>query len=678
MNRKVKRAGRTALSGALVAGLVLSNSAFVEAKKVSKQESVYVTAAADGSIQKITVADWLKDSGLMTGSLSDSSNLTDINNVKGEETFEQSGKDVSWATAGEDIYYQGQSSEELPVDVKITYTLDGKEMTAQEMLGKSGKVTIHVQYTNKSKQKKTINGKEVEIYTPFVMLTGMILSSDQFSNIEIDNGKVINDGSNSVVVGLGTPGLADSLDLSDEYADNLTSDFTVTADATDFEMSNTFTFASPNLLDDLNIDELGDPDELEDKLDDLTDAAADLVDGTGELSDNMDTFSDKMGELKSSLKEYQNDGVKKLTDGISTLAKGGSQLTTGVKEYTDGVVSLSKGTQAYVGGAGKIAKGNSALYDAVKGLPAQIKQFNTGLTGYTAGVDKLGSKENVTKLKAGAKAVSDGITTVNTGLTQLKETFTNNEKLIAGLKKTIALIPDNDNFTELKTQQTTLLTQLETVTAAQKAAIEKLEGATASDSDLKSGADTVSASVATVMDALATLSSNSSSLTEASKKLNSSIPTLVSSIKELRDGGKKLTKNDKKLLSGAKALTKASKKMNVSVKKVKSGVTALNKGGASLNKATVKLVSGVSKLENASGKLAKGSIKLDDGMNKFNRKGIKKLNNLYEDDIKEVLDRLDAVIEVGKDYKNFSGLNKGMDGEVKFIIETEAVEKEDE
>jgi putative membrane protein len=678
MKKNVKRAGRTALSSVLVLGMVLCNSSFAEAKKVSKMESVYVTAGADGAVQKITVADWLKDSGLATGSLKDSSNLTDITNVKGEETFTQSGEAVDWATAGEDIYYQGQSDKEIPVDLKVTYTLDGKEMAAEEMAGKSGKATIHFEYINKSKTKKTVNGEKVDIYTPFVMVTGMILSSDNFSNVEIDHGRIINDGSNNVVVGLGTPGLAESLNLSDDYADELTSDFTVTADVTDFEMGNTFTYGSPSLLDELNIDEIGDLDDLEDKLETLTDSAEKLLDGTGTLSDNMEKFADKMGDLKTSIKKFQTDGVEKLTDGIDKMASGGTKLKKGVKTYTDGVVSLAKGSKAYVAGADKIAKGNSDLYDAVSGLPAQIKQFNTGLTTYTAGVDKIGTKENADSLKSGAKAVSAGITTVNESLTQLKATFENNEKLIAGLQATIEKIPDTEQFAELKTTQKTLLTQLQTVTAAQKTAIEQLETATGESSQLKTGADKVASSVATVMDSICTLSSNSTSLTSASKKLNDSIPTLVSSIKKLRDGGVTLTKNDTKLLSGAKALTKASKKINASVKKVNKGVKSLQKGGKSLNKATTKLVDGVNKLETASGKLSDGAVKLNTGMDRFNRKGIIKLNNIYEDDVKEVIDRLDAIIDAGKEYNSFSGLSSSMDGEVKFIIETDAIENENQ
>lgn len=675
MRKNLKKAGRTAISAILILGLVLCNSSFAEAKKVSKKESVYVMAGPDGTVQKITVADWLKDSGSLTGTLKDSSNLTDITNVKGEETFAQSGKDLDWSTAGADIYYQGQSGEKLPVDIKISYTLDGQETTAQEMLGKSGKATIHIEYKNNSLTKKKINGKMVNIYTPFVMVTGMVLSSDIFSNVEIDNGKVINDGSNNIVIGIGTPGLSESLDLDEEYSDNLSSEFTVTADVKDFEMSNTFTYGSPSLLDELNIDKIGDLDELDEKMDSLTDAAEELLDGTGTLSGNMKTFADKMDDLQKSIREYQKDGVKKLTKGIDTLANGGKKLTKGVKSYTKGVVSLANGSRDYVAGADKIAEGNKTLYNAVKDLPSQLNQFYSGLTTYTDGVDTLGAEENVTALKQGANAVSSGITNVHTGLTQLKATYDNNTKLIEGLKATVAMIPDGEEYAAIKATQNELLGQLETLAAGQKAAIEQLEAATGDEGDLKAGADKVAASVAAVMDSLQTLSSNSSSLTEAAKKLKDSMPTLVSSVKTLRDGGVTLTKNDKKLISGAKALIKASKTMNKSVKKVNSGVKTLQKGGRSLNQATVKLVRGVTKLDNASGKLSNGAVELDNGMSKFNRKGILKLNNLYEDDVQTSLDRLDAIIEAGKEYKSFSGLKSGMDGEVKFVIETEPVKK---
>ncbi len=686
MRKSIKRVARTGVSATLVVGLVLCNSTFIEAKKVSKQESVYVTAGADGSTTEITVSDWLKDSGIMSGTISDSSNLTDIVNVKGEEEFSQSGEAVEWNTSDNDIYYQGKSSEELPVNVSITYSLDGEEMSAEDMVGKSGEMKMHVTYTNQSKQKKKINGKEVEIYTPFVMVTGMILSSDNFTNIEIDHGRVINDGSNNVVVGLGVPGLAESLDLSDDYSDDIPSDFTVTADVTDFSMGNTFTFASSNLLNDVDLEDSKDLDDLEDKLDELTDAAAKLVDGTDTLSDSMSLFHDKMDELKKSAKTYNNDGVKKITNGIGTLAKSGKKLVSGVNEYADGVTSLSKGAKSYVAGADKIAQGNTKLYEAVKGLPDQLNTFDSGLTAYTGAVDKMGTEENVTKLKNGTKAVSDGISTINQSVTTLESSFTYDDQVVSGLKEVADNLKQLEDvytvagdtksaagYEQLRKSIETAYTSLETVTKQQKAGVQKLKEATSDTSDLKTGADAVSSGVSTVMDGLSTLSGKSSALTDASGKLKSSTKTLVSSVKQLKEGGDTLTKNDKALTSGANKLTKASKKMKKSAKKLNSGMQSLNKGATSLETATLKLLNGIDKLDTASGKLEKGATKLNDGMVEFNDEGIKKINKTYQNDVKTAIDRLNAVLDAGKEYKNFSGIGDSMDGEVKFIIETAPV-----
>ncbi len=672
MNKKNgKRMGRTVISGALILGMVLCNTTYTEAKRVNKQESVYATAGADGQISQITVADWLQDSGLAKGTLKDSSSLTDITNVKGDEKFSQSGNSVEWSTAGQDIYYQGKTTKELPVSVQIRYTLDGEEMTAQDMLGKSGRMEMHVSYTNRSRQTKKINGEKETIYTPFVMGTGMILPSENFSNIQIDHGRVINDGSNNIVVGIGLPGLAESLGLEEDAADRIPQEFTVEADVTDFSMGNTFTFGSPSLLNDLDLDDVKDLDDLEEKLDDLTDATDKLLDGSGELMDNMHKYNDKMGELKGSIRKYNKEGVKKITGGIRSLAKGGSQLVSGVNEYTDGVTGLAKGTKSYVAGADKIAEGNRDLYSAVSGLPAQINAFDTGLISYTANVDKMGSKENVTKLKSGTKAVSDGISRVNETVGDLQELQAKEKQLVAGLKQQL-------KAAGVDTDQIEAFAMLDQITAGEEKYIAGLKQATGADSELKKGADAVSAGVGTVMDGLSTLSQNSSALTKASGQLKQQVPVLVSSIQKLKEGGEKLTANDKTLTKGADKLIKAGKTMKKSAVKLNKGAKALNKGGRSLQKSTDKLISGVDQLESASGRLADGADSLSEGISKFSKEGIQKLNDVYEDDFKALLDRVRAVAEAGREYKNFSGIGKGMDGDVKFVIETESVTKEDE
>lgn len=663
MKRKMRRIRQCTVCAVLVLSMVLCNSSFATAKKISKQESVYVNAGSDGTVSKITVSDWLQGSDAATGTIRDISDLQNITNVKGDETFSQNGADVDWAGAGKDIYYQGQSSEKLPVELSLTYKLDGKEMAAKDMLGKSGKAEIHVSYKNKSSRKKTIDGAETTIYTPFVMVTGMILSSEHFDHIKVDNGKVINDGDKNMVVGMGMPGMAESLDLDPDMADEIPSGFTVTADVKDFSMGNTFTFGSASLLNELDLDDVEKLDDLEEKLDDLTDATDKLVDGSEDLSDNMSLFSGKMKELNKSVKTFQKDGVNKLAGGIRTLAKGAPALVKGVNDYTGGVKTFAKGTTEYVTGAEKITNGCTLLYDSVKGLPAQITEFDKGLKTYTGGVDKLGTKENVTKMKNGAKAVSDGVTVVNTQLATLEKSYEQTDLLIQKLEATGA-----DAVT---------VATLKEVLKQQKAGIQQLKAATGEQGDLKKGADSVAGGVNTVMDSLSLLSGNSASLTVASEKLNANIPTLVTSVKTLKEGGETLAKNNAKLKKASKDLVTTSKKMKKSVKKVGSGVKTLDKGGKSLKKATKKLSDGVLQLNTASGKLSEGSRTLAEGMSEFKEQGMDKLGEVYEDDFQGFLDRLKAIREAGQAYRSFSGIHDSMDGEVKFIIETEAIEKED-
>ena len=653
MNKKLKKTLQCTMCAVLSFGMVVCNSSFVEAKKIKKQESVYVNAAADGSVSKITVSDWLKGANETTGTINDISDLKNISNVKGDETFKQNGKDVDWNGAGKDIYYQGESDEKLPVDMKITYKLDGKEIAAKDMLGKSGKVEIHVTYTNKSSRKKKIDGKETTIYTPFVMVTAMVLSSDHFENVEVDNARIVNDGDNQMIIGMGVPGMAENLDLSDDMADKIPSDFTVTADTKDFTIGNTFTYGSASLLNDLDLDDVDELDDLEEKLNDLTDASDKLVDGSDDLYDNLKLFDSKMGELNTSVKKFQKEGVNRLANGISTLAKGAPTLVKGVTDYANGVTTFAKGTTSYVDGAAKITNGCALLYKSVKDIPTQIQSFDTGLKTYTGSVDKLGSKQNVTALKSGAKAVSDGVTSLNTNLVSLEKTYETTDLLLKKLKATGA--------------DATTVATLEQVLAGQKQAIQAMKQATSTTGDLKVGAEKVSGSVATVMNSLDKLSANSSTLTEASTKLKTSMPTLVSSVKTLKEGGDTLAKNNKKLKSASKKLVKSGKTLK----------KKLDKGSKSLKSAAGKLSTGVGKLDTASGKLKDGSKKLADGMSEFNKDGIEKINDTYEDDVKGLIDRLKAVCEVGKDYKSFSGLHGSMNGEVKFVIETAAIEKED-
>lgn len=657
-NRKLNRISKTVISGLLVTSLVVSNGAYANAQKISKDESVYVNADESGATTKITVSNWLKNAGI-NGTINDESDLKDIQNVKGDETFTQNGDDVQWSAGSNDIYYQGTTDKELPVGVEIKYELDGKEIAAKDLLGQSGKLKITVSYTNKSKSTQTINGEKQEMYTPFVMATGIILPDDKFSNVEVDDGKIINEGSNNIVVGFGMPGMAESLDLDEDAADKLPEGFTVTADVTDFSIGNTITFASPSILSDLELDDIDDLDDLENKLEKLVDSSEDLVDGSKKLSN-------KMGELEDKFDDYQ-DGEKSLNKGIKDLVNGGTTLKKGVKDYTNGVDTLAKGTQSYVNGAKQITDGNKKLYEAVKDMPSSYKEFSDGLQAYTKGVDTLADTKTAKQLTDGADAVTAGIGTLNENLGKLESSYDNYKLLADGLKAQAAQISD-------PTQKATILAyvqKLEELYRGQKASVGALVSATNKESTLKSGASQVAAGIKKVMTGAQTLSGNSATLRSADQKLTSSIATLTASVKKLSEGSKTLSSNDRKLLAGAKKILKASKSVKSGSDKLINGANKLKKGSNKLHKATGKVADGI-------GKLSDGADDLYEGMDKFDQKGIQKLNNVYEDDIKTLKTRLEKLTDMSKDYTNFSGISKGMDGKVKFVIETAEVKKDDE
>ena len=393
---------------------------------VSKEETVYVNADASGNPQQITVSNWLKNAG-SESSVEDQSDLTNIKNVKGDETFSDNGGSLTWNTDGSDIYYQGQSNKDLPVSVKFTYLLDGQEMQPQDLVGKSGHLQIKIQYTNNEKKSAKVDGKNETIYSPFVMLTAMILPDDTFSNVTIDNGKVISDGSRNIVVGVGMPGLKDSLkldtiDLSaddDKNSEDKTLDIdipdsvSIEADVTDFSMSSSLTVALSDLLKDIDFDDDSALDDIKDALDDLTDAATQLVDGTSDLYDGVEELDEKYGEFDDGVKELR-DGTHDLSDGVGDLTDGVNKLADGAKQLQSGAGDLASGAKTLDDGAGKLQSGSKDLVSGVSQLASGATSLQSGAGQLQSGAGQLQS--GAAQLQSGAGTLQSGINDYTSGV----------------------------------------------------------------------------------------------------------------------------------------------------------------------------------------------------------------------------------------------------------------------
>ena len=228
---------------------------------VTKDESVYVIAGADGSVQKIIVSDWIKNN-LKSDKIVDTAAIADAENVKGKESYVMNGDNMRvWDAKGGDIYCSGTLEKELPVSLLVTWELDGKKVSPAELAGKSGKLKIHFDYKNNQYETVEIDGKGEKIYVPFAVLCGMVLDTDVFTNVEVTSGKLIGDGDRVFVAGVAFPGLNENLGLDkDKY--EIPESIEITADVKNFEMTNTVTIATNEVFNKIDTTKFDSADDI--------------------------------------------------------------------------------------------------------------------------------------------------------------------------------------------------------------------------------------------------------------------------------------------------------------------------------------------------------------------------------------------------------------------------------
>ncbi len=360
---KVKTITSALLATLLVAGSTLPLKAEGEdTSSVTKNESVYTVLNADGSVKKITVSDTLhSDEGF--SNYTDTSDLTDVENLKSKDAVTSTNGGYTWTSDSTDIYYQGTSTKDLPLNVKITYTLNDKEYAPEDMLGKSGHVKIKISVENTSKQTFTVGDKSYDLVTPFITGAGAMLDEDNFSNVEVNHGTVTSDSSHSIVAGVLIPGLRDGLEevldgeTMSKLSDYLIDDITIEADTTDFE-SPTLMLAAATSTDALKEDfEDTDLTSIFDQLDELKDATNQLISGSKTLSDGANTLADGASQL--------NDGASSLLSGVDTLKSGTQALSDGATSATSGASALSSGLAQLVGNNATLVAGANQIADAI-------------------------------------------------------------------------------------------------------------------------------------------------------------------------------------------------------------------------------------------------------------------------------------------------------------------------
>lgn len=449
-------AALTAILTLGVSGLPVHAEEETEEESSGKEETVYVITDPSGKKKEVIVSDWLKAGG--RNRVEDSSDLQDITNVSGDEGFtrEENGGLV-WNAEGKDIYYQGTSNDDLPVEVKISYELDGQPVTAEELAGKSGHVRIRLDYENHTNAPVTVNGVTRNVCVPFVMASGMELSPEHFKNVRVTNGRIISEGSKTIVAGVAFPGLRESLEKDANLRGRLDGIdipeyMEIEADVTDFTMGMTMTMASSDLLSDLDLDintgELTDKiNQLKDGADQLLDGVRTLKDGSGELRQGGSDLADGAGKLKDGTAKVKDgaaelkDGTAALSTGSETLQNGTAALKTGADALQEGTGALSEGTAKVNAGAGQLKAGTETAKTATAQLAAGAGQVAAGLhtldDGMKTYVAALEGNEENPGLTAGTQAVADGAKQLDAGVNQA----------VAGLRQTREQLRQLENLT---------------------------------------------------------------------------------------------------------------------------------------------------------------------------------------------------------------------------------------
>lgn len=574
--------------------------------KLSKDETVYVIAGADGSVEKIIVSDWIKNS-LKSASINDKSELKNAENVKGNEKYTMSSDNMRvWDAQGSDIYYKGDIDKELPVKLSVSYKLDGKTVDPKTLAGKSGKVTVRYEYTNNQYETVDIDGKQEKIYVPFAMLTGMMLDNDVFTNISVTNGKIINDGDHTVVAGIAFPGLQSNLAISKDKLD-IPDYVEITADVKKFEMSNTVTIAANNIFNEIDTSKINSVSDLEGQLDKVTSSMKQLTDGSSALYGGLTTLLNKSSELIS--------GIDKLSNGAKQLQAGATQLDSGLNQLTENNTSLNAGAEQV------FTTLLDSAYSAVTSKGITIE--NLTIANYKTVLANIVANPTDTQ-KAELIGIADA--TLNAKLAQLNvpDSFYDAAKYM--LYEQFAANPQ--------------ITQEQAIAAV----------AANMQDPQKVGKAAVEAAKPEGQLAIKGLC-----LTLAKAAVKPEIDTAIAkldSYNEFYKGIGDYTDGVTAAAAGANAL--------------KAGIDELANGILTLKNGTPTLVNGITELKNGAGKL-------NDGLNQFNEQGIKKITDLANGDLRTLVVRAKATVDVSKNYKSFSGISDDMDGSVKFIYKTDSI-----
>lgn len=620
----------------------LSSEFSIEEKDVNKDETVYGFAKADGSIDHIIVSETLKNKDKLDV-LMDKTNLKDVENVKGDETFEQNGEEITWQANGNDITYQGTTDAKLPVDLKVSYYLDGNKIAPEQLAGKSGKVTIRFDYVNNETTTVKIAGEDETIYVPFVAVTGMMIG-DNFQNVAVTNGKVVSEGATNIVLGYAMPGMKENLQTKEDEESVFTDFFEVTADVTDFSLDMTVTLLTTASA--INISGDIDLTKMDEMVETIKQAGGSLTDGSAQLSDGLNTLQDKMGEFNSGVSQLKS-GLEALSSGSSTLADGVATINASANALNAGIEALNAGVSTPMSDDAKSKVAAQAKSAAEQAVMAQFENESyEAIASQASGEFKntMTSEQTVSAIQTGLNnaglrdALFQSVVAQKYQAAHAENEQLTYEMYMAGLSS------NPDAVAQIYAYVDGLLAQV---------------SAGVANGIAENGAKNMGDSVAAACEQAAVSAAGASAGQAAVAGAEGAKAEIAQQINAVQGNGYSL-------VTGAQALAGGTSQLEASVPTLTGGVSQLLSGANSL-------AAGAGQIKDGVKQLADGSGQLKDGINQFNHEAIDKLAAAYDGDVKSFVGRMSAMLEASMKYETFTELKDGDAGVTKFIIKTEGV-----
>ena len=578
-----------------------------------KSEIVHAKAKTNGNIYETEVDVSLRNNH--AEAITDTTNLSDIRNTKGDEACTLEGNTLIWENKGEDISYNGKSEEPLPIQTTITYKLDGKDVTSEDLANKSGNVEITYQFQNIT-----------DPVVPFAVMTVLALDTDEFSNVKVNHGKVISLDDSLIVLGYALPNIEEelnlkSLDLTDDI-DEIPSSVTITCDTTNFTLDfSSIVFINGLLKDEENKDSLK---EITDSINDLQDATKDIVDGTGDLFDGVTSYQEYTGQFHEALIKLK-DGSKTLKDALNTMNTQKSSLIQGISVLDTGISGVDSSLSALIEATSN-NENTSAIEEAKNVVLAQVQIIQNAMTSLQA--DLVNLTNYASELNTAKDSINEKIAESNTKIDAINQNL-NSEK-----GSVIQKINDNQDLTD--DQKTALISEIENC-FVESDALDKIDISI-------SEAPTITTDISTV-DTTSLSNSISILMTNA---------LFTSSLIEIQKGTSELALVAKSLNDGSYVLS--------------DGIGQLSTGADSLYSGIDAIVTAHKEMSDGLDELASGLLKLKEGVEEYKEKGIDKLS-----DISILADRIDALRDADNSYDGYSTHKDNTTIETVFIVGTDSI-----